>query len=292
MKSLSSLLKKSDKNTERSGVDVDAKVDTDVTTSSARESGTGQLEKLINKGGTVHVDNSCSTININFLFDGKDDEEKKQIARDIFAEFSNRNSKLVCEKSASEVAEYNAYAQGSDDSVLVEFFSNKISSFDLQVLKTGLYIRYLTNCREFEKAKQIRDKAIRANSRAQNIINLVTEGYFESYIKPIFEESDDIAALEHYDEVVTYLPEMVFVHSEMTVPDIVEKVESKITQRARYHAVEVKRIMVNGIGLQCVQNIMEAQVELSRRHPEYNYSFNDPHMGTMRRGRLEIILDS
>lgn len=287
------LFKKLSKNSNDPKVSVDTQVDTDVSTSSVKESGTGQLEKLKNKNGTVRIDNSRNTtVSINILFDGKNDEEKRQIAREIFEEFNNRGARIVSAKSVDEIAGYNDYAQKSGDEDLVEFFRNKISSFDLQILKTGFYIRHLTNCREFEKAKQIRANAVRANSRAQNIINLVTEGYFESYIKPIFEESDDTAALEHYDEVVTYLPEMVFVHNEMTVFDIVEKVESKIAQRARYHAVEVKRIMVNGIGLQCVQNIMEAQVELSRRHPEYNYSFNDPHMGTMRRGRLEIILDS
>ncbi len=289
MSSLRGMFKKV-KGVKNPSVDVDTTIDTNVATSSKRDSGTGQLEKLVNKGGTVNVDNSV--VNINILFDGKNDSEKQEQVRELLDMFREHGVMLVDKKSAGEVAEYNDYAKNSRDRSLIDFFRNRIPDLDLQVLKTGLYIRYLTEQQEFEKVKRIRANAVRANGRAQNIINLVSEGYFESYIKPIFEEADGWDVLEHYNEVVTYLPEMVFVNNEMSIMDIVDKVESKISQRERYHAVEVRRIMVNGIGIQCVQNIMGAQLELSKRYPGYNYTFSDPHMGVMRRCRLEILLNS
>lgn len=288
-----SFFKKSKKNTEKSATTVDMQVDTDVSTSSARESGTGQLEKLVNKGGTVHVDNSCSTININLLFNGKNDEEKKQIIHNIFAEFRNHGSRLVGKNSANEVAEYNSYARSSDDNILVDFFHDKIPSLDLQILKTGLYIQDLVRRGMFDEAKRVKANAVRANGRAANIINLTTSGYMGDYMRPVFEANDLVVAQAHYDEVVTYLPEIIFVRNEMTESDVMSQIDAKIARRAQYHVVVVKRIIVTGIGSGCVKVIekVKSMVEQKYQYPDYEVGFSTSS-GTMPQAKLQIILKS
>ena len=68
------------------------------------------------------------------------------------------------------------------------------------------------------------------------------------------------------------------------------KVKKKIDERERYH-VEVKRVMVNGIGEQCVKNILCAQEEIAEIYPNYVLEFHESRIGKMRRARLEIRLN-
>lgn len=282
------------KKADESGLTVDTNVESNVETSSSRVNGTGQVDKLVNKSGTVNVDNSSHVFNLNMILDEKDDAEKMRCVRKLKEEFERGEIQFVDERALGDLQSYNEFERGasSDTTELLNFFRDKISESDLQILKTGLYIRSLVEQQRFDDAKRVRLNAVRANSRAKNIINLVCEGYFEGYIRPIFEAnpSDLTMAQEHYDEIVCYLPEMFFVHSEMNAGDIVNKVEEKIEQRVRYHVVHVRRIMVNGIGAQCVRSIMEAQLQISQKYPEYALSFSEPRSGGMKRARLEISL--
>lgn len=275
------------KKPDKSGVEVNTQIDTDVATSSSQKSGTGLVGKVLNKGGVTLIDNSVH----NYYAMPKElsDEEKEEMRAQFFA----GELQFVEKDSVKEIEGYEEYEQNSeDDAQLMAYFQDKISDSDIFILRTGLYLRKLAQEGKHREAMLIKERAIRANSRAKNIINLVSEGHFEGYIRPIFEASkDDIKeAQEHYEEIVCDLPEIVFVYSGMGVADIVNKVKKKIDERERYH-VEVKRVMVNGIGEQCVKNILCAQEEIAEIYPNYVLEFHESRIGKMRRARLEIRLN-
>lgn len=217
------------------------------------------------------------------------EDKKLELQKMILESFQKGELQAVYAPSAKMLNEYKQSGCEFDEEVNLELLKGKISDSDLMVIRTGLYLRYLDQRGDYEKLKRIRNGAIRDDLRTRNILNLVTAGYFKEYIMPVFEKENADKALEYYEEVVMYLPEIIFVYNDMSVDELIDKVDMKIRQRERYHVVKVKRIIVNGIGKHCIQIMAKAQMKLSEKYqyPEYDVSFNTSS-GALPRAQLQI----
>ena len=265
-------------------LDVETNVDT--TNSKTQTSGTGQTGKIRNKNGPIIIDNSTHTYNnvINIPLESLIDEESKKLIKN---QFNQGNLQFVYQPSDSELIDFNKFEKESDQLNLAEYFYGKISNEDLQYLRTGLYIRMLST-KNKRRATMIKERAVAGNRRARNIINMASAGYFENYIKPIFENSSLEEATEEYENIVTFLPEFIFVNKTMGVDDIINGVQAKLDQKNKYH-LRVQQIVINGLE-SCSDTIAMAEPKLAKQFPEYDLFIEKKKSGKLRQARLTISL--
>lgn len=259
---------------------------------SARTVGTGKTDKVINKGGTVNLSNS-TTNNYNFylhLLPNLTPAETEEIRQQFITNFQSGNLQFVNQNSMQNLEDCNASEKSGRTKEIIQFFTGKISPEDLQLLRTGLFIKSLCDNEQFDRATSIKDSATK-DRRSRNVINLATAGYFESYIKPIFENNNIETATKEYEEVVRYLPEIVFVHNSMTAEDIIYEIEDKIRDKEAYH-LKVCKIMVNGIGKQCAQNISLAEQDLHKLYPNYKTSIETHSLNNLFHCKMQIQIDN
>ena len=269
---------------EKALMDINANINS--TSSKTQTSGTGQTGKIKNKSGSITVDNSTNTYNIINLPPGQPiDEDVKSLLREQFAK---GELQFVYQPSDIELVGYNEFEKQSNQIDLIKYFADKISSEDLQYLRTGLYIRQLSTT-DKKRAVAIKERAAIGNKRARNIINMASAGYFENYIKPIFENSPKDEANKEYENIVKYLPEFIFVNNAMSIQDIVDEVQSRLEQKEKYH-LHVQQIIISGLE-SCADTISKAEPELTKRYPEYDLSMEKRKSGQLQQAKLTIILN-
>lgn len=99
------------------------------------------------------------------------------------------------------------------------------------------------------------DIIARFGERGKNICNLYTAGYFDSQIKPLYEEvgtSDLLQFNQIYEQIVTESPYAVFIHAEMSVKNVGETVKQKMEISKKYG---IKYLNIHGIGKDNVDKI-------------------------------------
>lgn len=265
---------------------MDIEANTDINSAKTNTSGTGQTGKIKNKG-TVQIDNSTNyNFTINIPSDGDISEETKKFLRE---EFSKNNIQFLFQPSDHEIEDYNKFEKRSPQTDIIEFFKDKISPEDLQCLRTGLYVGELTKTNK-NRAVQIKDRASLRGKRTHNIINIASAGYFELYIKPLFENKPIEEARQDYEEIVTFLPEFIFVHNNMSEQDIISELKKKITQKEKYH-LQVKQIIISGLG-SSVKTITSAHPKIIKKYPNYSVSLTTSDNNTLKQAKLIINLSN
>ncbi len=253
---------------------VSFKNDVSVDTHSTRTAGNGQTGGVKTKHGDIYIDNS-TTNNYSISLDKSvydlPQAKKQELARIFLEAFRAGEVNFVKKEATQDLKEYKTFEKAPDFTRVEEYFANKIPPDDLRLLQTGLLVREMCFDRiKKEQAMKIKERAAK-DRRSRNIINLASAGYFEDYIKPIFDSNEYEKAMLEYREIVDYMPEIVFVNNNMSVSDIVMRVEEKLALKKRYH-LEVSQIIINGIGRQCAQNISDAVKELKEEHAEFGFS--------------------
>lgn len=256
--------------------------------SSSNQTGTGQTGKVVNKRGRANVDNSTTT-NYNFTFNITEAELNPDVKKQFFDAFQNGEIQVLRDRSAQDISGYNEFAKSASFQATINFFESRIDPGDLLALRTGLYIQYLNSHNCIDEAIRIRDTAARNSHRSRNILNLASAGYFETYIRPIFENNDPETAANEYADIVRYMPETIFINNKMIPDDIVLEIEAKIAEKAQYH-LRVSKIIANGIGQQCIQTIYEAESILRRKYPNFQISINTKNVGKITYARMQIDL--
>lgn len=264
-------------------VKADALLTSNVETSSnARD----RIKNVTNKGtGTINIQNTTNnyyTINIDPQNLPEDWSESKKLLRE---QFNDGKIRFVAGQADAEIGDYKQF-NDSTQSDIVQFFEGKISGTDMSYLRVGLYIGYLASV-DPKKAKVIRENSIR-DARSRNIINLASAGYFETYIRPIY-ESDPSSFNVEYEEIVKYMPETVFVNNNMTANDVVREVDKRVCRSMRYH-LDVRAVTVNGLN-QSVKTIREAEPILRKKYKGYNITFaTEGSADSLIKGKLRIEL--
>ncbi len=117
---------------------------------------------------------------------------------------------------------------------------------------------------------------------------MASAGYFETYIRPIFENNPLEKAQKEYEDIVRYLPELIFVNKTMRESDILSAVKEKITQKEKYH-LRVERITINGLE-SCVDTIKKSEPKLIKEYPNYEIILNTKQSGKLKQAKLIINL--
>ena len=246
--------------------------------------------KLLNSEKTdnhLHIDNSKHlTINISQL-----DGSSKEHLKDILHELKDDGFTLLEGNSNKMLENILEEEQTSISKKFLEFFKDKVSLQDLEIIRGALYIRSL-----FERGDRNLDilKAdIRQKygHRGNNIVNLCSAEYFENYLIPYYEhleqtEADKQKIIKKFSGVFNMLacelPFTVFVRREMTA----EKVKSQIESKFEYGASFVN---IHGIGDHNVSTVKEAVEAVRITYGEENILISiDEEKKLIIKARIEL----
>lgn len=148
-----------------------------------------------------------------------------------------KENKPIFEIEASSTVEDIKHSIEYDDQI--NFFRGKIPPKDLLALRAAYYIR-----EQGEKKKPVSNliKSISANhgTRGSNINNLCGRGYFEGYLRPMYEmlaarDNFELSMFtDNYELIINNAPFAYFVNSNQSKEDIVDNLVDKIPFSKRY----------------------------------------------------------
>jgi|GEM_PF-840889 len=220
------------------------------------------LFKLFSGNKTIVIKNeSTTTINaekvVQINLNGLTGDQKESLSLLIKKSFDGNDALLLEENADSTVSDFNEVQQRSEDTL--NYFKGKLPKQDLIILRAALFIKILhEDGQPVGKLKS--DLVQRYGERAKNITNLCTAGYFDSLIKPLYEElsqKDNFTLqnfLEKYDILVSQYPFAVFVCHGMSIQEIKTIILEKIEINKKY-GVNAKFIRVHGIGQENMKKI-------------------------------------
>lgn len=198
--------------------------------SSGKESPLIKIDKST-KDESVHV-----TLNV-LSTDVKNPEILAAKVGELLADHREKDKRPSLEVEASE--KINLLEEGRYYQDEINYFATKVPENDKSIVEAAYHIRGLS-----EDHKPVRDliKDIRTNqgTRGANIINLVGRGYFESYLKPMYEllsrnpNFELRMFLENYELIINNAPFAYFVSSTQTVEELVTGLMEKIVFSRQY----------------------------------------------------------
>lgn len=216
----------------------------------------------------LHIDNSKHlTINTSQL-----DPTNKERLKIILNELKDDGYTLLEDKSSKTLQNILKEEQTDISKKFLEFFKDKVSAQDLEIIRGALYIKNLFDKGERNLDVLKADIRQKYGQRGNNIVNLCTAKYFENYLLPYYDhlqktEADKQEMLRKFGAVFKILAEelpfTIFVYRNMTSAEVKKQIESKF----EYGAVFVN---IHGIGIHNVSTIKEAIEEIRKNYGEEN----------------------
>src|ERR1700694_5161399 len=142
--------------------------------------------KLIGDKNNVGLINVVKTeVHLNINAKELEDPVVKKQVMDLLRSEVHEESRPILEARASDIV--HELAELNSDQELLSYFEGKIPQSDIPILRACLFIKDL-----HERGKSVdeylSDVRYRYGQHGANIANLCSAGYFETYIKPMYEE--------------------------------------------------------------------------------------------------------
>lgn len=189
-------------------------------------------------------------------------EEQKKELKQITKEYIEEGNKLLKTETSQtlhSIEDYNRENKSKDKQIL-DFFKDVIPDEDLDALEASLFLRS-----EFRKGNETivkkikRDIRIKFGDRGNNISNLCTAGYFENFLRELYNVSKEKEKFDQlYESIVSDSVLAVFVNKEMSTRALTEEIKKKIEASLRYG---LEAIFIHGIGKQNISTIKSCIVE-------------------------------
>lgn len=180
--------------------------------------------------------------------------ERMEKLKPIIKEYIQEGNMLLKTDTSEKLKKVELYNKkdNKDDKRILEFFKDIIPSKDLEALEISLFLREgFKNGYDIKEMK--RDIRKKFGDRGNNISNLCTAGYFETFISKLHNETLKEEFNELYEQIVSNYILAVFVNEQMSVFQITEEIKKKINASLRYG---FKFVDVHGIGTQNINKIM------------------------------------
>lgn len=210
----------------------------------------------------VHHTVVNNTININVP--SLSERGKGDLKKIIEGAVKTEGSLLLEDKAKKVLEDFNKEDKDEATRVTLDYFRGKIPLPDIEILRASLYIKTV-----FERGESVEDLKWgiiqRYGKRGNNIANLCTAGYFETIIKPLYEEmaaQPDFSTekfLARYEVIVTQSTFAVFVNRRMSADELRAEVERKMELNKKYG---IKTLNIHGIGAENVDKILDLVSEL------------------------------
>lgn len=169
---------------------------------------------------------------------------------EITQQYINEGNRLLEKNTDGLLENLYKYNKDNKDKSILSFFKPIIPFSDLEALEASLFLRYTfvqNNCVNNLKS----DIRKRFGDRGNNIANLATAGYFEEFLMPLYNDSQEMFK-KIYDDVVSKSIVAVFVHRGMEPDEITLKISERIKISKKYG---IRFIHIHGISKSNVEKI-------------------------------------
>lgn len=185
-------------------------------------------------------------------------KESKCLILEIIKYIHDNGGLLWKESKKETLTNYTAFLKKNSDKETLDFFSTILSERDLSALKLSLFIRSEAqagrNIREYKE-----DIKNRFGERGTVIANLCSANYFENEFIPLYLQMLRGEFIDYFEKVVSEKIRALFVHSGMSVKNIIDEIERMVSKGIKYHMDDFK---IHGIGATNLTNINECVAEL------------------------------
>jgi hypothetical protein len=203
---------------------------------------------------------------------GPIDEAVRKDLKPLLDTYEKKEALFIADVPKKLLSDVTAHEQDSLVRGLLRFFKPKLTSRDFQLLRTGLYVKYLRESDRKEESvrlwKQITDSY---SPREKTIINLASAGYYHTYFRPLYKQllrgPDTQKKFDkEYEKALDDTTFAIFVHGQMSVDDIVAKVTEKAIKNIRY-GVKIETISLHATGATCIATVRQAMNLLKPTFP-------------------------
>ncbi len=194
-----------------------------------------------------------------------DDSEKNILKEGLKESFNNSEIDLLEDNSNDTINDFESKASKRSNKTILEFYKDKILDKHLRALEASLYLKEV-----FESGSDISKLKKQIISKfgddGRNICNLCSAGYFEGYIKEVYNDfafSNDFVPkkfMDYFDIILKTSPFAIFVSREMTEIELSGLINHKLDTHKKYG---IKFLAVHGIGANNVKKIRKIIDSLS-----------------------------
>ena len=187
----------------------------------------------------LNFDKNGERVNINI---DKLEKEQLEALGEIIKEYFEEDKELFKENLLEYAGELDDYKEENPDKEILSYFKDKLTKEDFEILRISLFLR--SRYRLKENVSKIKEDIVKKfGDRGKNIANLCSSGYFENFIKPLWEaihesiEDKENAGKEFYqifELIVKNGLLAVFVHHHMTVDKLSSLIAKRIEESTRY----------------------------------------------------------
>lgn len=209
---------------------------------------------------TIIKDSKVNIIQINI---GELNKTSLKELGQIINDSVNQDSSLVIENNSQKLLQdFQAVDSKTQTQKEIEYFTGKIPQKDIEILRASIYLKSVAD--RGEAIHNLKTDIIaRFGERGKNICNLYSTGYFNSQIKPLYQEvgtSDLLKFNQVYEQIVTESPYAVFIHIGMSDKEVSQTVRKKMEISKKYG---IKYLNIHGIGKENVDKITVLIKELT-----------------------------
>src|SRR3989338_2742678 len=215
---------------------------------------------------------SEQNLKINFL--ALDSEVKKQLQLALKEAFDEKEVDLLEQISKERVEDIKEKSKNPKTQEILEFYKGKIRDDHLKALEACLYLRSV-----FLEGGNIKNLKLdiikRFGDEGRNISSLCSAGYFEGYIRQVYEEMSTTSSFTNEDfkryfrTIVRISPFAIFVSEDKDKDELSGEILHKISVHKNYG---VKFLAIHGIGYKNIQKIRKVVYDLHQyfdSEPEY-----------------------
>ena len=198
--------------------------------------------------------------------------EKRKIG-ELLKEAQNEGTTLLLNESQELINDIKLKEELVDVKSLLDFFKTKIPLNDYKALRAAIYIdKRFKEGGKFEEIYRLKgDVARKYDGRGLKICNIYASGYFETMIKPLYEEFsqqgfDRKDFINKYNIIINEEAFALFIRTDMDGVEVKNAIKIKMSRNLRYGRRDVT---IHGIGRSNAEKIREAisDIENENEYP-------------------------
>lgn len=218
-----------------------------------KTSSTTQTQITNNFNGPVNI------ITVN----GRIDASTKSQLQPLLDTFDDKQVLFLADEPKRILSDIMAHEQSDEVRGLLKFFKSKLNTRDYQLMRTGLYIKFLRESdRQNESTKVWKQFSLNSTAREKRIVNLASAGYYHTFFRPLYKQlnrgqNGEARFKKEYESILDDLTFAIFVHTNMSTEQIVQRVIDRAIKNIKY-GVKTDTISVHATGPQLVARVKSA----------------------------------
>ena len=224
--------------------------------------------EILNSVKEIRVgETNATTITNNIFMIGSDELRDPNVLgnlQSIFSKSFDGPEKDIYFSNAKSYKRLPVIKNATQNSEELAFFCGKIPDLDLVILNIAIVHESLRFNGNTIEANRIKNEACsRYGELARNILNIHSSGYFESTIKPLYQileqEGENYLKSFHemYKIIVHEAAFTLFVATNSSIEDSLEKLKEKIEVNKSYGAYKINIHGINSSNVEKIKKLIE-----------------------------------